>query len=78
MEKKRFIIEFSNIMIRDFYAEWLSETEILFKVKMMTPNNPIEKRILQRVACLVGWFIKIQEWKFVNQKLEHLLSLLRK
>lgn len=76
--KKKVIADVSNQIIKEMYGKGMTEQQILFEIKTMIPANPIEKRILQRVACIVGGFLKIQDWKIRNQKIEYLLSCLKK
>jgi hypothetical protein len=78
MDKKRIIKEMSNDMIKEKLKEWLSLEDIILYFKSLDPKNKIEKRIIQRSVCIIGWNLCIKQGKFKNKNLEHLLSILRK
>jgi len=78
MNKKKLIKKLSEEIIQEKYSEWFSEIQILEYIKSFEPKNPIEKRILQRIACIVWWYLKMQKEWFKNNKLDYLLSILKK
>lgn len=78
MWKKKMIRQFVKQIIKEKYDEWLSDIEVFEYIKSLEPKNNIEKRTLQSMACIIGGYIKMNKWEFINDKLYSLLSYLKK
>jgi len=77
MNKTKFINKVSNDIMKEKFWEGYSPKMILKYAKKTVPQNKIEKRILQRIACVVGGWIKMKKEKFKNDNLVNLLSRLK-
>ena len=78
MSKKKMIIKMSDEILREKYKEWLTDRKVLNYIKKIIPKNDIEKKILQRMACIVGGSMKLKKKLFINEKLTNLLISFKK
>jgi hypothetical protein len=81
MTKTKIINLVSKTFLSEMNVYWKTEKQIIKKLKKFQETKAktyIEKRVMQKVSCIVWWYLKIKQWLIKNEKIEILLSNLSK